>query len=866
MMNKLCAMVLCFCGLASSAVAQKTLAIRGSVVDPTSAVISGATVRVETSTGETVSQTITDAKGSFALLNIPPGAVSVVVPAYLGFAPKTIPLHLTADVTGLKVTLASEVVKQSVMVGSDQSLSTESAANRDTVSISGDDLRKLPAFDLDYVSALSSFLDPSSVSSGGVTLIVDGIEMKSVGVSASAIQEVRINNDPYSAEFSRPGRGRIEVTTKPGSPNYHGEFNFLFRDAIFNAKNYFAVTRPPEVRRLFEGHFTGPVGHGQHTTFILSGEYGQRDTQAAVDAVELSGPVNLNVPTPQTNSQASMRVTHDFSPAHRLQVGYNYEAGSNTSSGVGALVLPEAGTDTSFREDDLIFNDRIIISPTLINQLLITFEKDEDVTNSVTNARAIQVNGFFTGGGAQADSSRTENTIHVNEVVSWSHRRHYVRFGVQLPQFSRRAVDDHTNRLGTLSYASLANYPVNPATDLGTPQSFTAQQGIGRGIYWANEVGPFAQDQIKLNPRLQLTLGVRYDWVTYISDNNNFSPRLSLAYAPGKGKTILRLGAGVFYDRTGGDFPSIFKLHNGVVLDTVELLNPTAQQLAAGTFSAVPSNIVREESNIRTPYSYQSSFGIERQIGKTTTLAATYRSSVQIKSFRSRDANAPILPPNPSLTANYPRPNPAFGQIQQIESGGRMLLNALDLSLRQSTRWFSGQAQYTLSRAESNTGGISRFPQDQYNPNAEWGRANTDRLHAFNIIGTINSDHWLSLGINASVYSGTPYTETTGTDDYHTGLGNARPAAIGRNTLQAKATADLDLQWEHEFSLTKAKGDDAKVISVGVSFFNVLNHTNFSGYIGSINSVDPVTNASRFMQPTSAQPGRQMQFSIGYRF
>src|ERR1035441_7502152 len=97
MMNKLCAMVLCFCGLASSAVAQKTLAIRGSVVDPTSAVISGATVRVETSSGETVSQTITDAKGSFALLNIPPGAVSVVVPAYLGFAPKAIPLHLTAD-------------------------------------------------------------------------------------------------------------------------------------------------------------------------------------------------------------------------------------------------------------------------------------------------------------------------------------------------------------------------------------------------------------------------------------------------------------------------------------------------------------------------------------------------------------------------------------------------------------------------------------------------------------------------------------------------------------------------------------------------------------------------------------------------
>ncbi len=84
--------------------------------------------------------------------------------------------------------------------------------------------------------------------------------------------------------------------------------------------------------------------------------------------------------------------------------------------------------------------------------------------------------------------------------------------------------------------------------------------------------------------------------------------------------------------------------------------------------------------------------------------------------------------------------------------------------------------------------------------------------------------------------------------------------------MQANDTSDIDLQWEHEFKLTKAKDDDGKVISIGVSSFNVLNHPNFSGYIGSINSVDPITGASRFMQPTSASAGRQLQFSIGYRF
>jgi len=127
-------------------------------------------------------------------------------------------------------------------------------------------------------------------------------------------------------------------------------------------------------------------------------------------------------------------------------------------------------------------------------------------------------------------------------------------------------------------------------------------------------------------------------------------------------------------------------------------LNVAGYPLTSGAvFTSVPSNIVREAANIRAPYTIQSSFGVERQINKKATVTATYRNSVQIKSFRSRDANAPILPANPNPNVVYPRPNPNFGQIQQIESGGHQLVNALDLSFRgQAGRWFSGQAQYTL--------------------------------------------------------------------------------------------------------------------------------------------------------------------------
>src|SRR5260370_41681138 len=117
---------------------------------------------------------------------------------------------------------------------------------------------------------------------------------------------------------------------------------------------------------------------------------------------------------------------------------------------------------------------------------------------------------------------------------------------------------------------------------------------------------------------------------------------------------------------------------------------------------------------------------------------------------------------------------------------------------------------------------MTAFAQNQYQPNNEWGRATQDRLHRFNLLGNINPDHWLTLGIGATLYSAAPYNETTGTDDYHTGLGNARPTGIGRNTLQGGGVTSLDLLYNHDFRLTKDKGDTAKILSAALSAFTVL--------------------------------------------
>ena len=832
-----------------SAVAQSSFSIRGTVTDTTGAAVSAASIELQSTTGSPIAQTLSTATGEFNLPGIPAGSYILSIPAANGFAAQSFTLGVSASISSLKIKLSLESVAQTVEVGNAQPLSTEAADNKDAVTLSGNDLQKLPVFDQDYIAALTPFLDPGSVSSGGVSILVDGVEMKGSTVSPSAIAEVRINGDPYSAEFGRPGRGRINIITKPGSPEFHDTLNFITRDATFNAKNYFAPVRPPEQRQIYEGHLTGPVGHGGHTTFLLSADRRQDDTEVAVHAFGPQGLIASNVPAPRRDTQISFRITHDFSPAHRLSVGYNFEYGTRQNMGVGGIVLPEAGINTDSREDDLIFNDRIIITPNLLNQLQITFEKDEDVSRSVTNAPSLQIQDSFTGGGAQADLNRTENTVHINEVVSWTHKKHYIRFGFNGPQISRRAVDDHTNRLGTFNFNSLADYAN------ATPYVFTQQQGIGRGLYWANELAGFVQDDIKLSKDLQLTLGLRYQWQTYINSTNNFAPRISAAYSVNN-KTILRTGAGIFFDRMGGDFPATFKLHNGIVLRSFQVLNPGyPNPLPPGQpITALPSSIVRVGARVHTPYAIQYSFDVERQITPAITVTAGYRGITGISSFRSRDANAPV---GPSYAA---RPDPALGFVQQIESGGRSYSNALDVAFRgRAGRWFNGQAQYTLSRVYTNTGGLNAYPQDQYNPNDEWGRADIDRLHRFNLIGNINPDHWLTLGISATLYSGAPYTETAGSDLFHTGLGNARPPGVGRNTLQGGGTADLDLLWDHDFKLTKAKGDHAKLLNIGVSGFNVLNHANYTNYIGSIRS--PL-----FGQPTAALAGRQLQFGIRYQF
>src|SRR5260370_22388524 len=135
---------------------------------------------------------------------------------------------------------------------------------------------------------------PGSVGSGGVILIVDGVMASQVGVPASAIQEVRINQNPYSAEYSAPGKNRIEIITKNGSSDFHGSLETSFRDYRLDARNAFADTPPPDRLLLFDGYFSGPLGNSKKSTFHVSASQKQDDRQPIGYSQVPSGTVIQN--------------------------------------------------------------------------------------------------------------------------------------------------------------------------------------------------------------------------------------------------------------------------------------------------------------------------------------------------------------------------------------------------------------------------------------------------------------------------------------------------------------------------------------------------------------------------------------------
>jgi hypothetical protein len=378
-------------------------------------------------------------------------------------------------------------------------------------------------------------------------------------------------------------------------------------------------------------------------------------------------------------------------------------------------------------------------------------------------------------------------------------------------------------------------------------------------------MGAFVQDQIKINSRFQITPGVRYDWQNFLATRRlGFSPRVSFAWMLSEeSKTVIRGGGGIYYDRfSSGPLLDLARYGNGARRELVLSLNPAA--LPAGgcvpitnclTLSGQPPSLAELEPNAKIPYQINYGASIERQLGEKATGVISLYSARGIDNFRSVDINAPT--PQSDYTV---RPNPAYGRIRQMQPEGFWQGDGMDISYRgRLNKYFSGFGRYTWSHYDSNTGGISWFPQNQYDPNDEWGPSNGDRRNRLGMFAMFQPESVFNLSAGIFANQGTPWTELTGTDLYGDDLFNTRPDGVARNSETMPSYVDLDLRWGHDFAITPNKDEEAPRLGFSAGAFNVLNHPNAT-------AIDTVDTSSDFGQVTSVAPPRRIQLGMRFQF
>jgi hypothetical protein len=851
----------------------------GQVQDSSGAILRGAQVELRRPDGTIVASTLTDAAGQFRVAQPAAGEyrLSVALP---GFEPLTRTLRIgRTPLAPLTLTLNLASVSTNVVVNAAEAVDVAAPdQNQDAPTLSSNDMKTLPILDGDVVATLSAFLDTGAAGEGGATLIVDGVESKTVGVAPSAIERISINQDPYSAQYRQPGRGQVEIVTKNTADRFHGSASFTFRDSALGATNYFATTKAPEQRRIYEGYLTGPIKPLRDTTFLFSTNRQEEDASTTVNA-NLEDPANptsgsgipfvQNVAAPTRSTWITMKVAHQINDHHSAYLLYRFFDASQSNQNVGGQTLATAGYVAYNFDMNLAFHDDLALAPNKLNQFSILFERNIDRNVSALDAPSIVVQGAFTGGGAQNDSLQTENNPNLSDVVSWTtHAIHQLKFGVQLPNLGRRILEDLTNRQGTYTFASLAACEqgapntitsLNPCAQGSTPISYTLQQGQTRFLTHFDQPGAFIQDQIQATPRLTVTPGVRYDFQNALPGTMDaVQPRLSLAYLLDKKHAlVVRTGGGVYMRRVGVNVGQQLARYQYAaersLLLTTNLCYPDIT--VCNTLAAQPPSLYNFGPNLKAPMQGYFGLGVERQLTRQATITLTYNGYRGWHALRSIDINAP-LPPFLSPA----RPDPDYAQVLQLQSGGTQKSDGLTLNYRgRIGNAFSGFLQYGYQHADANTEWSTFIPEDQYNPNAEWGRSSWNQRQRLALFGTFYPDKPLNLGIGFYNDTPMPYSIVTGADNYLDGLTNARPPGIPRDSLNGGNYQDVQLRLGYTFKVRPRLKDQSPTLAFSLSSFNTLNRVNYGGYIG-------VVTSPEFMKPTTASNPRRLQLGTSYNF
>src|SRR5712691_5038447 len=837
--------LICFAALvfaaafATSVFAQARANLRGVISDEVGAAIVGATVTLTDASGASKTAT-TNSDGAYTFTGLAPGKYKIHAIA-TGFA---VSPDVDVDVaTGrrdpVNISLKIAAIESQVKVNSNAPLSTDSTNNANQTVISGRDLDALPDDPDELAAALQALAGPSIGPNGG-QIFIDGFSGGNMPPKES-IREIRINQNPFSADNDQPS-ARIEILTKPGTDKMRGNVNLNFNDESLNSRNPLAISsskRTPFQIRQFGGNLSGPVKKGK-ASFFLEANRNETDDNDLVRATVLDPSFNFvqigqGVVVPKRFTNFSPRLDYAINARNTLVARYSFNHNVQQNVGVGGFSLPERGYNNSSTSQVFQVTETAVINATTVNETRFQFNHNRFESLANSTIPALSVSGAFTGGGSQGGHSiNTSNRWELSNFTQIQKGTHTIKCGGRVRDVSITDINP-TNFGGQWTFSggitgltSIQRYqrtlqlmqagmtPTQIRAAGGGAATFSIYAGNPLATVSQHDIEPYVQNDWRYKPNLTFSYGLRYEIQNNAGSKLDFAPRVAVAWSPGAAtstkppKTVLRFGAGIFYNRFNEGSTLTTHHNNGINISQyifTESVNPSVPtdpatlavlnqyRCANGSFTPDCIGVIPTFSttagaqqstwtvvpNLKIPTVYVVGGQVERQLPHNFTVTVgTYAVRI-LHVIRARDINAP-LPPNFTT-----RPDPTRGEINQFEGSGKLHQEQMFIGFSSRLNpQFSLSGNYFLSKTTNDTdgqGAASLFPMNSYDLSGEFGRGGGDVRHRFFLFGTYNSKLWkLGFAPFVTASSAPPFNIYTGLDSNLDRVGNnERPTFAALN-------------------------------------------------------------------------------------